>query len=49
MGQFVDGKAAVADEDDPTIWQPARQLQRALTRPVRQQFVTTAALTVGSF
>ena len=42
MGQFMDCEAAVADEDDLTTWQPARQLQCALPGPVRQQFVTTA-------
>jgi len=44
MGQFMDSEATVADEDDLTTWQPARQLQCALSSPVRQQFVTTAAL-----
>ena len=48
MGQFVDGEAAIADEDDPAAWQPASQLQCALPGPVSQQLVTTAALTVGS-
>jgi len=48
MGQFMDGKAAVADEDDPAPWQPATQLQCALPGPVCQQLVSPAALTVGS-
>jgi len=48
MSQFVDGKAAVADEDDLPPRQPASKLQRALSSPVCQQLVTTAALEVGS-
>ena len=48
MGQFMDSEAAVADEDDLTTRQPARQLQCALPGPVRQQFVTTAAPSVRS-
>jgi hypothetical protein len=48
MGQFMDSETAVADEDDLATWQPARQLQRALPRPVRQQLVATAARPIGS-
>ena len=48
MGQFMDGKAAVAHEDDAAPWQPATELQCALPRPVGQQFMVPTTLMVGS-
>jgi len=48
MGQFMDGKAAVADEDDPATWQPEAKLQCALPGPNSQQLMAPAASAVGS-
>jgi len=48
MCEFMDSEAAVADEDDLTTRQPARQLQCTLPGPVGQQLVTVAARSVRS-
>ena len=46
--QFMDGKAAIAHENDVALWYPATDLERPLARPVGQQLVSATALMVGA-
>jgi hypothetical protein len=49
MGELMDGKAAVAHEDDAPAWKPATELQGALARLVGQQLVAAPGFVVSPF
>lgn len=49
MGELMDGKAAVADEDNAPAWKPATELQGVLARPVGQQLLAAPGFVVSPF
>ena len=44
----MNGKAAVADEDDLAVGQPSAELARALASPISQQLVPATKLVCGA-